>query len=222
MRLQAVILGHDVRSDRVEVERIAYNYVFAEAGLSWHWDAQQFASLRAQLAGHDPLRCYARDILPPRCWTDDLAIMLRAVERRHDSVCRDFLVGGACRDSRIDAVVRAAIAHGLDVVTLARSPGAWADRTEAGSQVAQDHARALTLLQLPPAAVLAVEAESAGLAAAYRAGITTVMKAACLDLVSGHDAVAGLIAAHQGHSRASPATRRQPSPASDQEERICL
>ena len=58
--LRAVLFGNETLFDRHDVERKAYNRVFAEAGLSWNWGADDYMRLCRLSGGGDVIEAFIR------------------------------------------------------------------------------------------------------------------------------------------------------------------
>lgn len=210
MRLKALIFGLGTQSDRLEVERRAYNYVFAEAGLTWNWSAAKFASLLDQSDGGDVLGTYVRTELPQWCQSDDLAHMLRAARRRHRSVCSEFYSGGACRDLDVGFIISRAIECGIRVAALSTSPDVSYGWMAPGVVVARDYGAAIAALKQPASAVLAIEADGSAGAAEAR-GLAVIETWHLKALRISDDVIATLHSAHDGMpvSRVAASDRRE-------------
>ncbi|HEY4069063.1 MAG TPA: hypothetical protein VGM74_19305 [Burkholderiaceae bacterium] len=72
--------------DEMEIERNAYNVAFSELGLTWYWDAQTYAQLRASSQQSSQKNCHVRSYLeahqPHLLSAYDADFLVQAIEAR--------------------------------------------------------------------------------------------------------------------------------------------
>lgn len=204
MRLQAIIFGAGALTDRHELEREAYNRVFAEAGLSWFWGPSDYERLTRLSAHGDVLDAYIRSDRPTWRFTEDVQHMLRAARRRHAAICQDLAGDIRFTDHAMSTLASTAAWAGFKVGVIGIS-----GRSANSDTVIEpaNHAQALDILQLSGAACLAIECTPGGFAQAREAGMAAVDRAAALAALRG----AGPIDASQSatilrnlHAQAQP------------------
>lgn len=196
MSLRGLIFGHDVQCDRREVARRAYNYVFAEAGLDWYWSRGQFTSLFKTSSGVDAVKAYVESQHPDWRWNSDLALLVRAAERRHVSILRDLLDNGACRDLAVADFIAAMLDEGLGVAALSQCPDTANAWMVPGVLVARDHQRALDLLGLSAGEVVCIECDDDAIDLTQSKGLAAIRCDDCDFTASPHDVLARVTKLH--------------------------
>lgn len=176
MSFRALVFGLDTQSDRREVAWLAYNYVFAEAGLNWQWTRDQFHALLATSNEMDVLRTYIQAERPHWGWSDDIAKLVRAAERRQSSLCRDLLSNGACRDMPVATVIAAAVDQDIAVSGLSTTPDLAGEWMSSRITIARDHAEALRIIGVLPSMVVAIEASVEAADATRQRGLAAIHK----------------------------------------------
>lgn len=92
MSLQALIFGCDgVLAETHELRREAYNEVFGEADLDWHWTRELYGELLRTTGGEEVIAAYAASHLT-RWRPRDLSTMVAAMERRHAALVRERIL----------------------------------------------------------------------------------------------------------------------------------
>jgi hypothetical protein len=204
MRLQAILFGNETLIDRRDVERDAFNRVFHEAGLPWKWDAGSYARLSRLSAGGDVLDTFIRTERPRWRNRDDMQHLLAAVKRRHAAVCREIAAETPASDKDMLAIAHAARKVGLRLCAVVPS-GDTSPEPRLDIAAAPTHQSALTALNVPAAACLAIECTAEGFDAAANAGIVALDKLAISSPGASHEpAVIALL--EDVHARAMTAT----------------
>lgn len=111
MTLKAVIFDVDgtLADTERDGHRSAFNAAFADAGLSWHWDAALYGELLAVTGGKERIAHYARRFAPTFAATPDFAARVSAL---HAAKTRHYLA--ALKAGRIP--LRGGMAALLDAV----------------------------------------------------------------------------------------------------------
>jgi beta-phosphoglucomutase-like phosphatase (HAD superfamily) len=198
MTLQAIILGLDgVLAETHEARREAYNQVFEEAGLDWHWGRTVYAELLRGSGDDDLIRRFFASRLPRQWQTEDVAQLITVMKRRFCGVYRARLESGAVKlRSGVSTLLDTAARQGLRLALATNENGehvarllratlgpcgaqmfaavitAEAGRAEAATST---HIRALEELGLPAHACLVVESAPAAVGSAASAGIPTAL-----------------------------------------------
>lgn len=187
----------DVDGTLAETERdghrVAFNEVFAEFGLGWHWDVDEYGRLLAVTGGRERIRAYARE-RGAECAPE----LVEHLHRRKNAlyariVQRGFIelrpgVQRLLREAR-DLGLRQAIATTTSranvEVLLSACLGPEADTLFVTKVCGEDvrakkpdpevYRRVLSELQLDAASCVAVEDSEAGLYAASAAGIACIV-----------------------------------------------
>jgi hypothetical protein len=74
--------SHNATRDEMEIERNAYNVAFSELGLTWYWDAQTYAQLRASSQQKCHVRSYLEAHQPHLLSAYDADFLVRAIEAK--------------------------------------------------------------------------------------------------------------------------------------------
>jgi beta-phosphoglucomutase-like phosphatase (HAD superfamily) len=197
MTLQAIILGVDgVLAETHEARREAYNQVFEEAGLDWHWGRTVYAELLRGSCDDDPIRSFFASRLPRQWQTEDVAQLITVMKRRFCGIYRARLESGAVKlRSRVSTLLDTAARQGLRLAVATNENGEHVARLlratlgPGGAQMfaavitaegeraktASTHIRALEELGLPADACLVVESAPAAVGSAASAGIPTAL-----------------------------------------------
>jgi HAD superfamily hydrolase (TIGR01509 family) len=197
---QAIIF--DVDGTLAETERDghrpAFNQAFAEAGLDWHWDAEQYGRLLAVTGGKERIRHYAERHAPQLAERPEFSALvqrLHAAKTRHyveivDSGALPLrpgvseLIATARRYGIRLAIATTTSPENVDALlraSLAPAAVNWFEVIGAGDIVpakkpAPDiYLWVLERLGLPAAACIAIEDSENGLVAARAAGLPTVV-----------------------------------------------
>lgn len=127
MALEAIIFAVDgVIADTHEARREAFNKVFSEAGLGWHWDRATYAQLlrsagEQELVASALIEAFLRGRVTRPRHLGDLSNMIAAMERRHASLLRDRFT---CRHvefrSGIASFLLAAAREQIDLAIVTR------------------------------------------------------------------------------------------------------
>lgn len=209
MRLQAILFGNETLIDRRDVQREAFNRVFHEAGLPWKWDAGSYIRLCRLSAGGDVLDTFIRTERPRWRNSGDLQHLLAAVRRRHAAVCRDIAAEPPAADKDMLALANAARKAGLRLFAVLPSGGDTVPEARLDIAAAHTHQAALTALNMPAAACVAIECTAEGFDAAANAGIVALDKLAISSPGKSHETavIALLEDVHARAMTASPASR---------------
>jgi beta-phosphoglucomutase-like phosphatase (HAD superfamily) len=198
MTLQAIVFGVDgVLAETQEARREAFNKVFAEAGLDWHWGRVLYAELLKATDGKEMIQAFVDRHRPHWRSTEDLSHLIAAMTRRHATIDQELLDKGAVKfRSGVTHFLRVAAQAGVllaiatdenwsKVSSLLRANLEPLGTTEfntvctadddAGGRANDWYARALKALALPPEGCLAVESSAKGIQSAVAAGLPTVI-----------------------------------------------
>ena len=196
MTLQALIFDVDgtLADTERDGHRIAFNAAFAEAGLSWHWDAALYGELLAVTGGKERMRFYCERHDPDflkQPDADERIKALHAAKTRH--YVRLLEAGGLPLQPGVARLLREAHAAGLRLaiattttpenVTALLPPALMAlfEIVGAGDTVASKKPApdiydwVLKQLGLPASACLAFEDSANGLRASIKAGLATLV-----------------------------------------------
>ncbi len=197
MAAELAALLWDVDGTLAETEldghRRAFNRAFADAGLPWHWDVPAYQRLVRISGGRERIAAFLTQVdgvAPP----PERVEQLQAAKQRHYN---DLVAQGALQlRPGVERLIRSAAAAGLvqAIVTTSGRTAVQAllDRLlpdhaacfalwVCGEDVPRKkpdpaaYARALSLLDLPAAGVIALEDSGNGVAAATGAGLTTLV-----------------------------------------------
>jgi HAD superfamily hydrolase (TIGR01509 family) len=186
--MRAVLLGSiGVLAETSDMQREAFNAAFAEAGLDWRWERDDYARRLARAGGQARIAAEAR--------ARGVAVDAGALHRRKSELFREMLAARppALRPGVVETMALArgrGLALGLVTATseanvasllsaLGLSRGSFSTLVHAGRiarpKPAPDaYLRALGDLGLPPAGTLAVEDNPDGAEAALAAGLSCV------------------------------------------------
>lgn len=195
MALKAVLW--DVDGTLADTEqhghRRAFNLAFAQAGLPWHWDGPTYHDLLAVSGGRERIRHFLAQRQQPPLAEADLEALMAAKQRFYADLARDGQLPLRPGVKRLVAEVAARGWPQALVTTSSRSAvaallssqgAAWASAFAfwiCGEDVAakkpspEGYQLALERLDLPAAAVLALEDSSQGLAAARAAALPCLL-----------------------------------------------
>jgi len=181
-----------------EGHRLAYNEAFVAHGLDWQWSAEFYGQLLAVTGGKERLRHYLEQFQPGVAWDPATGGLIGAVyQTKTELYQRRLLAGEIPLRPGVARLLREARTAGLLLgVVTTTSPGNvttlleqtlgaealdWFSVIAAGDIVpakkpAPDiYLWALTQLQLPASACLAIEDSAVGLQAATGAGLATLI-----------------------------------------------
>lgn len=178
--------------------RVAFNKVFAEAGLNWHWSVELYGELLAVTGGKERILHYIRNFRPDFAAPGDLAEFIAGLHRAKNDYYADMVAAGeiplrpGVRRLLLEAQqaglrlaiatttslenVEALLEHSLDA-----DAASWFEVIAAGDMVAAKkpapdiYHYALEALNLTPAECLAVEDSANGLRSALAAGLKTLV-----------------------------------------------
>ncbi|WP_242508705.1 HAD-IA family hydrolase [Rhodocyclus purpureus] len=137
MPLRAVIFDVDGTLAETELggHLPAFNQAFAEAGLDWHWSAEEYLGLLAVTGGKERIAHYARNSAPEFVQRPDFADAVARLHRRKTELYAERAAAGAI-------ALRPGIRRLLDEITAAGLVAAIATTTS------PDSVRALLVGQL--------------------------------------------------------------------------
>ncbi len=196
--LQAIVFGIDgVLAETQDARREAFNKVFAEAGLDWHWGRLLYAELLRATDGKEMIQAFVERHRPHWRSSEDLCHLIAAMTRRHTTIYQEQLNNGAVK-------LRAGVAHFLNVaaragvrLAIATNEGrsqvssllranieppisaefsaVCSDDEHAGGAANERYSYVLNALALAPEGCLAVVSSAAGIRSAVAAGLSTVI-----------------------------------------------
>lgn len=197
--LQALIFDVDgTLADTEEVHRLAFNHVFTEFGLDWHWTPELYAELLAISGGRERITAYGHDlrarfgserefqqfvVAVHRAKTRKYAAMLTAGEVRLRPGIRRLLDSARAAGLTL-AIATSSARSNADTLLDNNLPPGWRDwftAIETCDSVVEKkpspavYSAVLRRLGIDPAAVVALEDTPNGLRAATAAGVGTVI-----------------------------------------------
>lgn len=217
--IQALIFDVDgTLAETEELHRAAFNAVFREEGLPWHWSQDDYRRLLGTTGGKERMRRHSVEI-----GTEIGDAGLKALHQRKTQIYNDMLAeGGLSLRPGVQALMLEARARGmrLAIATTTNRPNVdglcqaiWKKPAEvvfdviaAGDEVARKkpapdvYLLALTRLGLSPDTVIAVEDSINGLRSAQAAGLKTVLAPATYTAHEDHSAADWLCADLSGWS----------------------
>jgi HAD superfamily hydrolase (TIGR01509 family) len=198
--LQALIFDVDgtLADTERDGHRIAFNAAFAEAGLSWNWDAALYGELLAVTGGKERMRFYCEKHDPAFLQQADADARIKAL---HAAKTRHYLAlaekGGIPMQPGVARLMQEARAAGLRLAiattttpenvtsllkaSLAPDAESWFEVIGAGDVVPKKkpapdiYTWVLERMNLPAAACLAFEDSANGLKASLAAGLPTLV-----------------------------------------------
>lgn len=197
MTLKAIIFNASGSLAELEdIHRQAYNHVFCEAALDWHWDQRLYSDLLVSGKGK-PLEQF---IALQKIWinTQDTHHLLTTIRRREKVIFKEFLAKPAvCLRPGIIDLIHSARADGIKVGLVSTLPrddviaflsaalgiGAESyfdaivcqDSIDPRRIEADTFHKVQDALEVPQAGCLAIESSSVGLSAALAAGLGVIV-----------------------------------------------
>lgn len=198
MDLAALIFDVDgTLAETEEVHRDAFNTVFAEEGLGWHWDRSLYRRLLAVSGGRERMRAYAAEAAPERLDAGFDGLAARMHERKTAIYTARVAAGAVPLRPGVAAILREARSAGLRCAVATTTSRANVIALLEGATGGEGHGwfetlvcaedapikkpapdvyhEALRRLGLPAAAALAFEDSTNGLAATRAAAIPVVI-----------------------------------------------
>ncbi len=199
MKLKALIFDVDgTLADTEEAHRVAFNRAFADAGLDWSWDRDQYGKLLAVTGGKERIRHYVEQYCPDFRKPENFSEYIADLHKNKTQHYTDLLKGGdlPLRPGVLRLIqeahnqgLRLAIATttspaNIEALLKYSAPKDIADWFEviADSQAAPVKKPApdvyefvLDKLQLAPGQCMAFEDSENGIKAAHAAGLKTII-----------------------------------------------
>ncbi|HHK74954.1 MAG TPA: HAD family hydrolase [Rhizobiales bacterium] len=200
MSLKALIFDVDgTLAETEEAHRVAFNRVFAENDLNWHWDRDLYGELLEITGGKERIRHFIHKNSPQdakKFLEDDNLVV--AMHTRKTQIYVDLVrTGEVPLRPGVERIIKEARAAGLKLAiatttnlrplqalfegTLGLEALSWFEAVAAGDMVTHKkpspdlYLMALEQLGLPPENCLAMEDSRNGLVSARRAGLETLI-----------------------------------------------
>lgn len=207
--LRALLFDVDgTLAETEEVHRVAFNTVFAKAGLDWNWSTDLYRELLAVTGGKERMHYYLDKYRPDYRRPADLDVLIADLHRAKTRIYTETVAaGGVPLRSGVRRLLEQARVAGLrlaiattttpDNVTallnasLAPDGETWFEVIAAGNMVPKKkpapdiYIHAMQRMGLGPEACLAFEDSANGLIAARAAGLKTLVTVS--DFTQGHD-----------------------------------
>jgi HAD superfamily hydrolase (TIGR01509 family) len=198
-RLQAIVFDVDgTLADTEEVHRLAFNRVFAEHGLDWHWNPEEYCRLLAISGGLERITAYGaalrKRFADAAAFDDFVRDLHRAKTRRYGAMLAEGevrlrpgirrLIDEARAAGIVLAIATSSARANCEALLDNNLPPGWRDwfaAIETCDSVPQKkpspavYQAVLRGLGLPAAGVIALEDTQNGLRAALAAGLLTVI-----------------------------------------------
>jgi HAD superfamily hydrolase (TIGR01509 family) len=188
--MKAVLFGSiSTLADTSELQRRAFNDIFAEAGLDWHWDQESYRAMLATNGGEHRIAGFARDrgaVVDPATLHDAKNQRFIALLADADVVLRPgvaaVIEGARSGDARV-AFATTTSRQTIDALLGALAPSVAADDfaliTDVTSVTSPKpspdvYVHACAEIDVAPADCVAIEDNPGGFAAALAAGIPCV------------------------------------------------
>lgn len=198
-RLQAIVFDVDgTLADTEEVHRLAFNRVFAEYGLDWHWSAELYCELLAISGGRERITAYGADLrkrfATAAAFDDFVSNLHRAKTRRYAAMLAEGevrlrpgirrLLDEARGAGIVLAIATSSARSNVEALLDNNLPPGWREwfraietcdsvpRKKPSPAVYQ---AVLRRLGCPPETAIALEDTRNGLAAAHAAGLLTII-----------------------------------------------
>jgi len=200
--LQALLFDVDgTLAETEETHRLAFNAIFAAAGLPWHWDVPTYRRLLAVTGGRERIAAWMDEIAAPERARADCAAWIAELHARKTRRYGEMLAAGQLElRPGVRRLLEEARAAGLRLAIVTTTSHAnlpplfaaalpkvgaqaldWFEVVVTGEQVKRKkpdpeaYALALDRLGLTPAACLAIEDTVNGLRAAQGAGLAVLI-----------------------------------------------
>ncbi len=113
--LHAIILDVDgTMSETEEVHRAAFNEIFKERGLDWHWDRPTYARLLKVTGGKERIRHFIETDKPDGVPAGDVTAWIAAMHKRKTAIYTEKVASGAVSlRPGIETLIKAARSDGM-------------------------------------------------------------------------------------------------------------
>lgn len=199
LKLHAIVFDVDgTLADTEEVHRLAFNRVFGEYGLDWHWSAEQYCELLAISGGRERITAYGAELrkrfATPAAFDDFVLDLHRAKTRRYAAMLADGevclrpgirrLIDEARNAGVVLAIATSSARSNVEALLDNNLPAGWRDwfaAIETCDSVPQKkpspavYQAVMRRLGRPLHATVALEDTQNGLRAAHAAGLLTVV-----------------------------------------------